>query len=82
MAEKQYLNVGDLVRVKPLSNEVKTALAKNQPNMSVDSQFDNDIGIVVQVIEGKNKSNSYVIVRWQKLEKEYSHFPNNLVKVC
>jgi len=82
MAEKQYLNVGDLVRVKPISDEVKASLAKNQPKMNVQSEFDNDIGIVVQVIEGKNKSNSYVIVRWQKLEKEYSHFPNGLVKVC
>jgi hypothetical protein len=82
MTEKQYLNVGDLVRVKPISDEVKASLAKNQPKMSLDSQFDNDIGIVVQVIESNNKNNSYVIVRWQKLEKEYSHFPNGLVKVC
>lgn len=82
MTEKQYLNVGDLVRVKPISDEVKAALSKNQPNMKMHSDFDDDIGIVVQVIDSKNKSNSYVIVRWQKLEKEYSHFPNSLVKIC
>jgi hypothetical protein len=82
MTESENLNIGDLVRLKPISDKVKNSLAKRLPYMTTESEINNDIGVVFEVIPGTDKTKGYVNVRWQKLEKECSHFPITLNKIC
>lgn len=78
---QENLNVGDLVKVKPPTRSKKFNKNIRESKLQRSSPFDDDLGIVVQVITNKDTMYSYVVVHWQKLQKEYSHFPGNLQKV-
>jgi endonuclease III len=78
---QEDLNVGDLVRIKPLTRSKKFNKSTSVPKFDTTSPFDNDFGIVVQVVLHKNTKHSYVVVLWQKLAKEFSHFPSALEKI-
>jgi endonuclease III len=81
MTEKEHLNIGDLVKVKPLTQSKKYNKSAGVPKFDTTSPFDNDFGIVVQVVLHKNTKHNYVVVLWQKLAKEFSHFPSALEKI-
>lgn len=78
---QENLNIGDLVKVKPLTQSKKFNKNIRESKLETSSPFDDDYGIVVQVITNKDTQHSYVVVHWQKLQKEYSHFPGSLQKV-
>lgn len=82
MTEKEHLNVGDIVRVKPLTQSKKFNKSyAGTPKFDASSPFDNDIGVVVEVVLDKNTKHSYVVVLWQKLAKQFSHFPSALERI-
>jgi len=78
---QESLNVGDLVKVKPLTQSKKFNKSVGMSNFDASSPFDNDFGIVVEVVLDKNTKHSYVVVLWQKLAKQFSHFPSALEKI-
>lgn len=72
MSAKKHLRVGDLVKTE------KSFIRINGLDSS--SPFDGDLGIVVKVVERKHSN--YVVVFWQKLQREYEHFEVSLHKVA
>ena len=68
---KNNITVGCLVRMKPFSELKKFGIKGPEK----DIPFLNDLGVVIQVMD------SYVVVHWQKLLKECSHYSHTLEKV-
>lgn len=65
-------NIGCLVKSKPYEQLKKIGIKgseKNIPHL-------NDVGVVIQVLD------NYVVVLWQKLQKEGEHFPHTLDKIA
>lgn len=65
-------NVGCLVRSKPYQQLRKYGI--KAPEKSIPHL--NDVGVVVQVLD------NYIVVLWQRLQKEGHHFPHTLEKIA
>lgn len=77
MGKNKYFNVGDLVKIKSIEELHKFGIKETNPG---NIPFIDDVGIVIQVADF-GKKNMSVLVRWQKLEVEYSHFTYTLDKL-
>ena len=66
--------IGDLVRLKPL-NVLKKIGIKTDNMTPLSCPYIDDVGVVVQITQEKNKFNTeYVVVHWQRMNEEISHF--------
>ena len=66
--------IGDLVRLKPIQ-ELKKLGIKTDNMHPLSCPYIDDVGVIVQITQEKNKfNNEYVVVHWQKMNEEISHF--------
>ena len=69
---KSNLHVGCLVKLKPYSDLLKLGIKGPETNIP----YMDDVGVVIQVLD------SHVVVLWQKLHREGSHFAHTLDKIA
>jgi hypothetical protein len=70
VASKIQFNVGDLVENIPRRHFNNRYIAGKY------TTFDGDLGIVVEVVDDR-----YLVVYWQKLKTNFTHFPHTLKKL-
>ena len=72
MSSKVKFTIGDLVEDIPHHGFG----FRNRYVQGKYTNFDGDLGIVVEVVEDR-----YLVVYWQKLKTNFTHFPHTLKKL-